>query len=184
MKPAPPEPSAKPVVRHTHFEAFIFSVKAAIAAVIAVLLFGLFGLPGPVWAAVSAVIVTEPSLHPSVKSASFRVIANLIGAFLGAALSTLIGHTLPALAIGVVVTGLVCHFMRLDDALRPAYSAVVIVILASEGNKWVGSLDRVFAVALGCLCALAVGFIFDKLAGGSESTAKGTDAEPQKTDPV
>ena len=184
MKPAPPDSSAKPAVRHTHFEAFIFSLKAAIAAVIAVILFGLFGLPGPVWAAVSAVIVTEPNLHPSVKSASFRVIANLIGAFVGAALGTLIGHALLALAIGVVVTGLVCHFMRLDDALRPAYSAVVIVILTSEGSKWVGSLDRVFAVALGCLCALAVGFLFDKLAGGSKSAAKGADAEPQKTDPV
>ncbi len=184
MKPAPPDPSAKPVVRHTHFEAFIFSLKAAIAAVIAVILFGLFGLPGPVWAAVSAVIVTEPSLHPSVKSASYRVIANLIGAFVGAALGTLIGHALPALAIGVVVTGLICHFARLDDALRPAYSAVVIVILASEGSKWAGSLDRVFAVALGCLCALTVGFIFDKLAGKSETPSKDGQPDPQKTDSV
>src|SRR5258708_15746254 len=184
MKPAPPDSSAKPVVRHTHFEAFIFSLKAAIAAVIAVLLFGLFGLPGPVWAAVSAVIVTEPNLHPSVKSASFRVIANLIGAFVGAALGTLIGHALLALAIGVVVTGLVCHFMRLDDALRPAYSAVVIVILASEGSKWSGSLDRVFAVALGCLCALAVGFLFDKAMGRSETPSKDGQTEPGKTGPV
>ena len=184
MKPPPPEPSPKPAVRHTHFEAFIFSLKAAIAAVIAVLLFGLFGLPGPVWAAVSAVIVTEPNLHPSVKSASYRVIANLIGAFVGAALGTLIGHALPALAIGVVVTGLVCHFARLDDALRPAYSAVVIVILASEGSKWVGSLDRVFAVALGCLCALAVGFLFGKLAGKSEVAPKSGDAKARKTDSV
>ena len=184
MKPPPPDPSAKPVVRHTHFEAFIFSLKAAIAAVIAVLLFGLFGLPGPVWAGVSAVIVTEPDLHPSVKAAFYRVTANLIGAFLGAALSTLIGHTLPALAIGVVVTGLVCHFAHLDGALRPAYSAVVIVILASEANRWAGSLDRVFAVALGCLCALAVGFLFDKLAGKSQSASKDDQPGPHRTDSV
>jgi uncharacterized membrane protein YgaE (UPF0421/DUF939 family) len=184
MKPVPPDPPAKPAVKHTHFEAFIFSLKAAIAAVIAVLIFGLFGLPGPVWAAVSAVIVTEPNLHPSVKSASYRVIANLIGAFVGAALGTLIGPALPALAIGIVVTGIVCHFMRLDDALRPAYSAVVIVILASEGSKWVGSLDRVFAVALGCLCALAVGFLFDKLAAKSGTPLKDGQPEPQKTDSV
>lgn len=184
MKPAPLDPSPKPAVRHTHFEAFIFSSKAAIAAVIAVVLFNLFGLPGSVWAGVSAVIVTEPSLHPSVKAASFRVIANLIGAFLGAALSTLIGHTLLALAIGVLATGLVCHFMRLDDALRPAYSAVVIVILAGEANKWAGSLDRVLAVALGCLCALAVGFLFDKISGKSESPSKNGQPEPHKLDSV
>ena len=150
----------------------------------AVVLFRFFGLPGPVWAAVSAVIVTEPNLHPSVKSASYRVIANLIGAFVGAALGTLIGHALPALAIGIVVTGIVCHFAHLDDALRPAYSAVVIVILASEGSKWVGSLDRVFAVALGCLCAVAVGFVFDKISGGPETPSKNGQPDAGKTGPV
>ncbi len=112
------------------------------------------------------------------------MIANLIGAFLGAALSTLIGHTLLALAIGIVVTGLVCHFARLDGALRPAYSAVVIVILAGEANRWAGSLDRVFAVALGCLCALAVGFVFDKATGRSETPSKNGQPEPHKTDSV
>ena len=148
----------------THFEALIFSAKAAVAAVAAVLLYGLTDMPGGVWAAVSAVIVTQPSMHPSVKASLMRVIANLIGASVGAVMSIVLGHQLLSLAIGVLVTGMICHFTKLDDALRPAYAAVVIVIMSLDTRGWYGSLDRVLAVFLGCICALVVGFVCDKLA--------------------
>jgi len=144
-----------------HINAFIFSVKAAAAAVVSVVCFDLTHLPGTAWAAVSAVIVTQPGLHPSVKASLVRVVANLIGAFVGAILSTLLGHTLLSLAIGVMITGMVCHLTSLDDALRPAYAAVVILILTTD-STWFGSLDRVFAVIVGCASALAVGLLFGK----------------------
>ena len=149
-----------PEDRISHRDALVFACKAAVSAIVAVVVFNITGLPGSVWAAVSAVIVTQPTLHPSVKASLTRVVANLIGAFTGAALSTSIGHTLLCLGLGVLLTGLICHFTRLDDVLRPAYAAVVIVIFAGEKSAWSGSLDRVFAVVLGCLCALAVGLIF------------------------
>jgi uncharacterized membrane protein YgaE (UPF0421/DUF939 family) len=148
-------------VKPAHINAFIFSVKAAAAAVVSVVCFDRTHLPGTAWAAVSAVIVTQPGLHPSVKASMVRVIANLIGAFVGAILSTLLGHTLLSLAIGVMITGMVCHFTNLDDALRPAYAAVVILILTTD-STWFGSLDRVFAVIVGCASALGVGLLFGK----------------------
>jgi uncharacterized membrane protein YgaE (UPF0421/DUF939 family) len=155
---------ATPETPTSHFDALIFSAKAAMAAVAAVLLFGLTGLAGGIWAAVSAVIVTQPSMHPSVRASLTRVIANLIGASVGAVISLALGHHLLALAVGVLVTGMVCHFTKLDDALRPAYAAVVIVIMSADAQGWRGSLDRVLAVFLGCFCALAVGFVADKTA--------------------
>jgi uncharacterized membrane protein YgaE (UPF0421/DUF939 family) len=148
----------------SNLDALIFSAKAAVAAVAAVLLFGLTGLTGGVWAAVSAVIVTQPSMHPSVKASLTRVIANLIGASVGAIISFALGHQLLALAVGVLVTGMICHFTKLDDALRPAFAAVVIVIMSLDTQGWRGSLDRVLAVFLGCVCALVVGFVCDKIA--------------------
>jgi uncharacterized membrane protein YgaE (UPF0421/DUF939 family) len=155
---------ATPQTPTTHFEALIFSAKAAVAAVAAVLLYGLTGLTGGVWAAVSSVIVTQPSMHPSVKASLTRVVANLIGASVGAVMSILLGHQLLSLAVGVLVTGIICHFTKLDEALRPAFAAVVIVIMSLDTKGWYGSLDRVLAVFLGCVCALAVGFICDKIA--------------------
>ena len=146
-----------------HLEAVIFSLKAAIAAVAAVVCYEDFNLPGAGWAAISAVLVIQPTLHLSFKASSIRIIANLAGAFGGAALNVIIDHPLPALAIGVMLTGLVCYLLKADDAMRPAFAAVVIVTFTSEASKWDSSLDRVIAVIVGCFWAIAIGFLFDKL---------------------
>ena len=147
-----------------HFEAIIFSAKAAVSAVVAALAYQWFELPGTAWvAAVSAVLVTQPDLHSSLKMSLLRVIANLFGAFGGAALIIVLGQPIVAMAIGVMLTGLVCYLLKQDDALRPAFVAVVIVTLIGDSGKWHSSLDRVLAVVIGCACALVVGFLFDQL---------------------
>jgi len=149
-----------------HFEAIVFSAKAAIATVAAALCYNFFSLPGAPWvAAVSAVLVTQPDLHASFQASFMRVIANLAGAFGGAALLAITGQPLVAMAIGVMVTGLICYILKQDEALRPAFVAVVIVTLIGESGEWQASLNRVFAVVIGCVCALIVGFLFDKLSG-------------------
>jgi uncharacterized membrane protein YgaE (UPF0421/DUF939 family) len=147
-----------------HFEAIIFSAKAAVAAVIGALCCKFFDLPGAPWvAAVSAVLVTQPDLHSSFQASLMRVVANLAGAFGGAALLSATGQPIVAMAIGVLFTGLACYLLKQDDALRPAFVAVIIVTLIGENSKWQNSFDRVIAVLVGCVCALAVGFLFDKL---------------------
>ena len=149
-----------------HAEAVIFSAKAACGGVMAALCYDFFHLPGAVWAAISAVLVTQPDLHASLKSSLTRVVANLAGAFGGAALAGIFNHALLALAVGVMLTGLVCYFLKVEDAMRPAFAAVVIVIFTADTTKWHNSLDRVVAVIVGCACALIIGFLFDKLSTG------------------
>lgn len=147
-----------------HFEAVIFSAKAAVATLIAAVSYKFIALPGAPWvAAVSAVLVTQADLHSSFKASLMRVVANLAGAFGGAALLAIIGQPDAAMAIGVMLTGLICYLLKQDDALRPAFVAVIIVTLIGGGNEWHSSRDRVGAVIIGCGCALAVGFLFDKI---------------------
>jgi uncharacterized membrane protein YgaE (UPF0421/DUF939 family) len=147
-----------------HFEAIVFSVKAAVAATVAALSYKFLALPGLPWvAAASAVLVTQPNVHSSLKASSMRVVANLAGAFGGAVLSIIIGQPLAAMAAGVMLTGLICYLLKLDDMLRPAFVAVILVTLAGATDKWHSSLDRVVGVVVGCLCALIIGFLFDKL---------------------
>lgn len=166
-----------------HFEAVIFSAKAAVSAVVAALCYKLFDLPGAPWvAAVSAVLVTQPNLHSSLQASFMRVVANLAGAFGGAALSILIGQPIIAMAIGVMLTGLICYFLKQDDALRPAFVAVVIVTLIGDSGKWNNSLDRVAAVIVGCLCALVVGFLFDKLSGTLDPFRKDDEKKPDHSE--
>jgi uncharacterized membrane protein YgaE (UPF0421/DUF939 family) len=162
-----------------HFEAVVFSAKAAIATVAAVLCYDFVRLPGAAWvAAVSAVLVTQPSLHSSFKASLMRVIANLAGAFGGAALSICLGQPLVAMAVGVMVTGLVCYLLKQDDMLRPAFVAVILVTLTGDSDKWHSSINRVAAVIAGCLCALVVGFLFDKLSGAPKLANKKGGGEP------
>jgi uncharacterized membrane protein YgaE (UPF0421/DUF939 family) len=144
-----------------------------VAAVAGVLCYKIFSPPGAPWvAAVSAVLVTQPDLHSSFQASLMRVVANLGGAFGGAALLAITGQPIAAMAIGVLATGLLCYLLKQDDALRPAFVAVVIVTLIGENSKWANSLDRVVAVVIGCICALAVGFLFDKLANAFKHTPK------------
>jgi len=164
-----------------HLEAVIFSAKAAVASVSAALCYECFTLPGAPWvAAVSAVLVTQPSLHSSFKASLLRVVANLAGAFGGAILLALISQPLVAMAIGVMVTGLICYALKLDDALRPAFVAVIIVTLIGENSKWHSSLDRVAAVIIGCACALIVGFLFDKISNLGQAGIKTKNSSQQE----
>ena len=162
-----------------HFEAVIFSTKAAVATLAAALCYKFFKLPGFPWvAAVSAVLVTQPDLHASFKASLMRVAANLGGVFGGAALLVITGQPLVAMTVGVLLTGLICYLLKQDDALRPAFVAVIIVTLIGENDKWLASMDRVIGVVIGCACALAVGFLFDKISGLGRLHPK---AEPKKS---
>jgi uncharacterized membrane protein YgaE (UPF0421/DUF939 family) len=147
-----------------HFEAIIFSTKAAVATLAAALCYQFIKLPGFPWvAAVSAVLVTQPDLHASFKASLMRVAANLGGVVGGAALLVITGQPLVAMTVGVLLTGMICYLLKQDDALRPAFVAVIIVTLIGENDKWQASTDRVIGVVIGCACALAVGFLFDKI---------------------
>jgi uncharacterized membrane protein YgaE (UPF0421/DUF939 family) len=153
--------------------ALVASCKATLGAVVAFVGFGLLGIPGAPWAAVSAVLVTQPTLHPSFRASLFRLGANFVGAAIGGVLVALMGSTVWTLALGVLLTGLACQVARLDQGLRSAYAAVVIVTLNQETSAWVGSLDRVLAVMFGCLCALLVGVTFDLLSRTKKTEPSG-----------
>jgi uncharacterized membrane protein YgaE (UPF0421/DUF939 family) len=159
-----------------HLEALTFSLKAALSAVAGVLSYGLLHLPGSTWvAAVSAVVVTQPTLHSSLKASLLRVAANLAGAVSGAAFALLFGQPLAAMALGIMLVGLGCYALKLDDMLRPAFVAVILVTLAGESGEWQASRNRVVGVLVGCLCAVIVGFLVEKLSAGVKVKSPAAD---------
>jgi uncharacterized membrane protein YgaE (UPF0421/DUF939 family) len=144
--------------------AFIYTCKAALAAVLAFLLSQVITLAtvNAAWAAISAVIVIQPFLHTSLRASVVRVQANFIAAVVGGALNALVGIPLLDLFIGIMAVGMVCHHLKMDEGLRAAYAATAIITLTMQGDdSWSGSIHRVIAVLLGCLCALLVNVLFD-----------------------
>jgi uncharacterized membrane protein YgaE (UPF0421/DUF939 family) len=168
--------TTKEKMQSRHLEAFTFSLKAALSAVAGVVTYDLAHLPGTAWvAAVSAVVVTQPSLDSSLKASWLRVAANLAGAFCGMLLEMLIGQPVVAMAAGVLVVGLGCYALKQDDMLRPAFVAVVLVTLAGESGEWQASRNRVLGVIVGCLWAVVFGFLIDKLTEGLRTKGKEAD---------
>lgn len=164
-----------------HLEALIYSAKAAVSALIGVVGYERLHLPGSAWVAgVSAVIVTQPTLHSSLKASLLRVTANLAGAVVGAVFSLVIREPLAAMSLGVMVMGFALYTLKQEDMLRPAFVAVILVTLAGETGQWHTSLKRVVGVMVGCACALAVGFLFDKLL---KHVKLPSDADSKKSDP-
>lgn len=163
--------------------AFIYTCKAAVAAALAILVCESFSLPWGVWAAVSALIVIQPSLHPSLRASLVRVVANLIAAFVGGVLHAIINVPLVDLILGIMAVGMICHHTRLDDGVRAGYAAVAIVTLTLQDNTIAGGVNRVIAVVIGCLCALLVNVLFDKISPRKNTEkiaahpAAGRDAE-------
>ncbi len=158
--------------------AFIYTCKAALAAVLAFLLSQMVTLAtvNAAWAAISAVIVIQPFLHTSLRASVVRVQANFIAALVGGALNALAGIPLLDLFIGIMAVGMVCHHLKMDEGLRAAYAATAIITLTMQGDhSWYGSVSRVIAVLLGCLCALLVNVLFDHFAA---PIAQKTSANP------
>lgn len=141
----------------------IFCTKCALAALLAYEAHFALGLHGAPWAPVSAVLVTHPSLHPSLRAAMIRVLTNLIGAGIGVLLALFIPQHALALALGVFFTGLACYFTRLDEGLRSGCVAVLIILMNREGDIWTHSLDRLISVWVGCVCAVLFTIFFDTL---------------------
>lgn len=71
-KPARSKSARMQISRMSAEEALVFSCKAATTAAIALLTYSLFKMPGAIWAPISAVIVTQPKLHPSYKASLSR----------------------------------------------------------------------------------------------------------------
>jgi uncharacterized membrane protein YgaE (UPF0421/DUF939 family) len=91
-----------------------------------------------------------------VTATSLRVVANFIGAGVGALLAVHApSYPLPALVVGLFLVAFACRLLGIDAASRSASVALVIVLLRSS-DVLDTSKTRVLGVLLGCAVALVV----------------------------
>ena len=139
--------------------------------VVAALCYDFIRLPGAAWvAAVSAVLVTQPGpslLVQGIVDARRRQSCGRV--WRGGVASRHLPRPTRHRGRGLRRDGhrdWCAIFLKQDDVLRPAFVAVILVTLAGDKpSKWHNSIDRVTGVIIGCVCALVVGFLFDKLSG-------------------
>jgi uncharacterized membrane protein YccC len=140
------------------------SLRVTVAAILALLAAQFLGLPLPLWAVLTAVIVTQMSVGRSLKATGDYLLGTLGGATYGGAVAILIPHQ-SELALLIVLVIAIAP-LALLAAVRPNLNVVpitAIIVLLLPGVIHSSPLDsaiqRVLEVALGAVLGLVVSFI-------------------------
>jgi uncharacterized membrane protein YgaE (UPF0421/DUF939 family) len=143
--------------------AVVFAVEVLIAGVILVTGYGYFNAAGYGWALVSAILVLQPGLEQSLTTALVRIAANLIGTSAGLLVGYRWGVGTKEILGAIIVVVFLCEVFRLDLGLRSACVSVIIVMTANEGKVVSSSIERGVAVVVGCVLALILQLIFERV---------------------
>ena len=132
------------------------------AAGLAVATAQLFRLEFPLYALIAAILVTDLSPERTRQLSVPRLAGTVIGATLGAALSSLgATHGIGAILIvaGVFVAAFTSHVLRMKDAAKVAGYVCGVVLLTQSLRPWSYALYRVLETGLGIAAAVSVSFV-------------------------
>jgi hypothetical protein len=140
------------------------SIRVTIAAVASLALALLLQLRLPLWAVLTAVIVTQVSVGRSLKATFDYFLGTLGGAIYGGSIGVLIPHTSEIALLAVLA--LAVAPLALIAAINPRFSAapitaviVLLVPLMTHASQIASALDRVVEVALGGATGFVVSYL-------------------------
>jgi uncharacterized membrane protein YccC len=154
--------SLRALVRHRRVQ-LALSIRVTIAALVALALAQLLQLPLPLWAVLTAVIVTQMSVGRSLKATFDYLAGTLGGAIYGGAIGVLIPHSseIALLAVLALALGPLAFIAAINPRFSAAPITAIIVLLVpimTHASQIASALDRVMEVALGGVTGLIVSF--------------------------
>jgi len=139
------------------------SIRAGTAAALSVVVAYVLGLEFPLYALIAAIIVTDLSAQRTRQLGLQRLIGTIIGAALGAVVSTGANHLAHVgplvIAVGVFAAMLVSNLLCLKDAAKLAGYVCGIVLLDHNDHPWSYALYRFVETVIGIGAAVAVSVI-------------------------
>lgn len=152
-----------PLVRR-HKVQLALSVRATAAALVALVLAQLLHLPLPLWAVLTALIVTQLSVGRALKATFDYLVGTFGGALYGGAIGVLIPHAneIPLLAVLALAVAPLAFVAALNPRFSVAPITAVIVLLVptfTHTGPLNSALDRVVEVAVGGGTGFAVSFL-------------------------
>ncbi len=140
------------------------STRVTVAALVSLALAQWLQLPLPLWAVLTAVIVTQMSVGRSLKATLDYLLGTVGGAIYGGAIAVLVPHSSETALL--MVLALAVAPLALVAAINPRFSAapitaviVLLVPLITHASPLASALDRVIEVALGGVTGLVVSFV-------------------------
>ena len=148
--------------RHKARLGLFFRVTAS--ALLAFALANWLDLRLPLWAVLTAIMVTHMSVGRSLKATIDYLAGTIGGAIYGAVVGVLVGHDseaalLSGLAVAVGPLALI-GAMRQSLTAAPITAAIVLLVpTLTHATPIASAVDRVFEVALGAVIGLAISFV-------------------------
>jgi uncharacterized membrane protein YccC len=153
-----------PVLLRQHRVQLALSIRVTIAALVALALARLLQLPLPLWAVLTAVIVTQMSVGRSLMATFDYLVGTLGGAIYGGAIGVLIPHASEIALLAVLA--LAVTPLAFIAAINPRFSvapitAIIVLLIPTmtHASPFASALDRVIEVALGGVTGLVVSFL-------------------------
>jgi uncharacterized membrane protein YgaE (UPF0421/DUF939 family) len=144
------------------------SFRAAVAAGLAFALAQLLQLQFPIYALIAAVIVTDLAPTETRKLGWRRLAGTVIGSMLGAVLAVALPPGAFTIALGIFLTMVLSHMLRLPEAARIAGYLCAIVLLEHTAEPWIYAFWRFAETMLGIVIAVLVSMV-PKLLRAKES---------------
>ena len=139
---------------------FMYIIKCLIGVAIGFYLYRKYPEIGT-WCLISIVSVLSPDRKDAMKLALVRIEGNLVGAGIGLALFFIHPMNLLMLSLGVTLTIITCSLLKLQEVIRSAAVAVIIILLHQKGQYfWDAALERAGGVLVGCLIAMLITYTF------------------------
>jgi uncharacterized membrane protein YccC len=147
-----------------HWVQLALSIRVTIAALVAFALAQLLHLPLPLWAVLTAVIVTQMSVGRSLMATFDYLVGTLGGAMYGGAVGVFVPHASEVALFAVLA--LAVAPLAFIAAINPRFSVapitaliVLLIPTMTHVSPFVSALDRVIEVALGGVTGLVISFL-------------------------
>ncbi len=147
-----------------HRSQLALSLRVSLAAVLALVAAQTIGLPLPLWAVLTAVIVTQMSVGRSLKATADYLLGTLGGSVYGGVVAVALPHTTELGLLAVMIVAVAP--LALLAAIRPSMNvvpitAIIVLLLPSitHGSPVESAVYRVLEVTLGAIVGLAVSFV-------------------------
>jgi uncharacterized membrane protein YccC len=151
----------RPALRRVHLA---LALRVTVAAIVALVAAQQLGLPLPLWAVLTAVIVTQMSVGRSLKATGDYFVGTLGGAIYGGAVAVLLPHQSEGALLAVMVIAVAP--LALLAAGKPnlnvvPITAIIILLLPGlmHGSPLDSAINRVLEVAVGAIIGLLVSFL-------------------------
>ncbi len=140
------------------------AIRVTVAALASLALAQFLHLRLPLWAVLTAVIVTQMNVGRALKTAIDYLLGTLGGAIYGGALGVLIPHSSEIALLGVLALAVapLAFIAAINPRLSVAPITAIIVLLVptiTHVSPIASALDRVLEVALGGVTGLVVSFL-------------------------